>query len=90
MIINKIYVGNLSFRAEVRDIIQALEETFGQFGEIQDISVIEDRKTGRIKGYGFVTFEEPSAVEKALKLDGEILMGRPLRVSLAKEAQVED
>jgi RNA recognition motif-containing protein len=88
MAINKVYIGNLSFRSEVKDIIEQLEDLFSEFGEIEDISVIEDRKTGRIKGYGFITFEDSESVNKALKLNGEMLLGRPMRVSLAKESEV--
>lgn len=82
---NKIYIGNLSFRADPSDLISALEDQFGACGEIDDISVIEDRQTGKIKGFGFISFSEEGSVKKALELDGQDLLGRPLRVSLAKE-----
>ena len=82
---NKIYIGNLSFRSDPSEVITALEEQFGVCGEIDDISVIEDRQTGKIKGFGFISFSKEEAVKKALELDGQDLLGRPLRVSLAKE-----
>ena len=55
---NKIYIGNLSFRADPSDLITALEEQFGACGEIDDISVIEDRQTGKIKGFGTNAYEK--------------------------------
>ena len=83
---NKIYIGNLSFGVDPSDLIEEIEIMFNPCGEIDDISVIEDRNTGKIKGFGFISFATSEAVEAALKLDGQELLGRPLRVSMAKES----
>ena len=81
----KVYIGNLSFRADPTDLIAALEEKFSVCGEIDDISVIEDRQTGKIKGFGFISFSTEDAMNKALAFDGHEILGRAIRVSLAKE-----
>ena len=83
---NKIYIGNLSFQVDPSDLIEEIERLFVACGEIDDISVIEDRATGRIKGFGFVSFATRDAAQSALKLDGQDLLGRALRVSMAKES----
>ncbi len=48
-----IYVGNLSYKVGDRE----LEELFSQFGSVKSAKVIEDRETGRSKGFGFVEME---------------------------------
>lgn len=78
---NKVYVGNLSFDISEDD----LRAYFEQCGAITDIALIKDKMTQRLKGFGFITFEEAGAVQSAIELSGNELMGRPLRVSEAKE-----
>ncbi len=46
----KLYVGNLPYSIGSSD----LEQMFSQFGQVQSAQVIEDRETGRSKGFGFV------------------------------------
>lgn len=78
---SKLYVGNLSWNTTDAD----LRETFSQFGEITEATVITDRDTGRSRGFGFVTFEDASASEKAIAtLDGSNLDGRTIKVNEAK------
>ncbi|OAJ34441.1 RNA recognition motif domain-containing protein [Piscirickettsia salmonis] len=76
----KLYVGNLPYSADD----QSLEELFSQFGAITSVKVIQDRETGRSKGFAFVEFDEKDAAEAALKLDGQDNGGRPMKVSMAK------
>ena len=76
----KVYVGNLSFGAtedQVRDL-------FSEFGEIQSIAMINDRDTGRFRGFAFVEMED-SAANAALKaLNGKEVDGRELSVNEAR------
>ncbi|MBS0358326.1 MAG: RNA-binding protein [Proteobacteria bacterium] len=78
---NKIYVGNLPYRVTEEDV----QSAFSQFGPIESVMLIKDRETGRLKGFGFVTFETESAAQDALKMDGKDFQERPLKVSMARE-----
>jgi cold-inducible RNA-binding protein len=80
---NKIYVGNLDYQMTDED----LKSEFSSYGDIQDVIIIKDHETGRSKGFGFVTFSEESALEKALELDGQEVRGRQLRVNKARPKQ---
>ena len=80
---NKIYVGNLDYKMTDED----LRSDFSSYGDIQDVIVIKDHETGRSKGFGFVTFTEESAVEKAIELDGQEVRGRQIRVNKARPKQ---
>ena len=76
----KLFVGNLSWNT--RD--EGLYEAFSHFGEVTDAKVITDRDTGRSRGFGFVTFEEDEAADKAVAaLNGTELDGRAIRVDVA-------
>ena len=78
---NKLYVGNLTYSVgedQLRDI-------FGSYGEIDEITVIKDRDTGRSKGFAFITFNTVEDAEKALEQNGQEYEGRSLRVNVAKE-----
>eukprot|EP00493_Phyllostaurus_siculus_P002725 UN02738 len=63
-----------------------LTTMFGKYfkdcGEITDIHIIRDRYSRRSQGYGFITFADEESKEKALKLDGKDVFGRPLKVNL--------
>jgi cold-inducible RNA-binding protein len=77
----KLYVGNLSFNTSVSD----LEQMFGESGTVQSTNIIEDRETGRSRGFGFVemsTTEEANAAIAAL--NGKEIDGRTLKVNEAK------
>lgn len=75
-----IYVGNLPFGAsedEVRDL-------FGAFGAVTAVKLVNDRDTGRFRGFCFVDMD--AGAEDAIRdLDGKEFGGRPLRVNEAKE-----
>jgi hypothetical protein len=53
---------------------------FEKFGEIKNVRIIEDENE-RSRGFGYVEFEDKDAVEKAIKVDGEELDGRKIRVA---------
>lgn len=77
----KLYCGNLSYNVRSPE----LEELFAQFGTVESAQVIEDRETGRSKGFGFVemgTDEEAAAAIEAL--DGKEHEGRSIRVNEAR------
>jgi len=78
---SKLYVGNLSYNTTSSD----LEQLCSTNGTVQSAEVIEDRETGRSKGFGFVQMgsdEEAQAVIAAL--NGKDLDGRALTVNEAK------
>jgi RNA recognition motif-containing protein len=76
----KLYVGNLPFQAAEAD----LREAFSAHGEVESVSVVMDRETGRSRGFAFVEMATPEAANAAIAaLDGKDLGGRRLRVNLA-------
>lgn len=81
----KLYVGNLPFSA-TEDQVRAL---FAKYSTVHSVSLTTDRATGRFRGFGFVEIDE-SGFEKALKLDGVAVDGRPMKVHEAPEAAPED
>jgi RNA recognition motif-containing protein len=77
----KLYVGNLSFQTSSED----LQQLFSQAGTVESASVVEDRDTGRSRGFGFVemaTKEEGEAV--IAQFNGKEVNGRSLTVNEAK------
>jgi RNA recognition motif-containing protein len=77
----KLYVGNLSFSTTGED----LEELFGQVGSVQSANVVEDRETGRSRGFGFVEMSSKEEGENAIsEFNGKDLNGRSLTVNEAK------
>jgi len=77
----KLYVGNLSYNVTSSD----LEQLFAQYGAVQSAQVIEDRETGRSKGFGFVEMGSDQDAQAAISaLNGQDHGGRPLTVNEAK------
>jgi RNA recognition motif-containing protein len=77
----KLYVGNLSFNTSNQD----LEELFGQAGTVQSANVVEDRETGRSRGFGFVEMSSKEEGEAAIaQFNGQEIDGRALNVNEAK------
>ncbi|HYO92516.1 MAG TPA: RNA-binding protein [Pyrinomonadaceae bacterium] len=77
----KLYVGNLSFRTTSDD----LREAFSQAGTVESASVIEDRETGRSRGFGFIEMATPEEAAAAIEMfNGKDLGGRNLTVNEAK------
>jgi cold-inducible RNA-binding protein len=76
-----IYVGNLPFEIDDTE----LEGTFTPFGEVSSARVIQDRFSGRSRGFGFVEMADDTQAEAAiLALNGKDFSGRPLTVNEAK------
>jgi cold-inducible RNA-binding protein len=76
----QLYIGNLAYRVHERD----LRKLFSEYGKIAQLRVVKDRRSGRSKGFGFVTFEKPKAAQAALVAHGQEVMGRNLVVRIAK------
>jgi RNA recognition motif-containing protein len=77
----KLYVGNLSYQVTN----SSLEELFSQFGRVQSAEVIQDRDTGRSKGFGFVEMSDDNAANEAIRgLNEKEHDGRPLTVNEAR------
>ncbi len=77
----KLYVGNLSFRTTGDD----LREAFSQAGTVESASIIEDRETGRSRGFGFVEMSTKEEAATAIEqFNGKDLGGRNLTVNEAK------
>ncbi len=77
----KIYVGNISFDTTEDD----LKNEFSEYGDIEDVKIIIDHQTNRSKGFGFITFSTPEAMEASLAKNGAEVQGRKLRVNQAEE-----
>lgn len=77
----KLYVGNLSFNTTAQD----LETMFGEAGTVTSASVIEDRDTGRSRGFAFVEMSSAEEAKAAIaSFDGKEIDGRNLKVNEAK------
>ena len=83
---NKLYVGNLSYQTDEGGLKAAFESA--QIGTVQNVTIVQDRETGRSRGFGFVEMGSAEEAEAAIKeFDGKDLDGRSLRVSEARERQ---
>ena len=77
----KLYVGNLAFQTTSQD----LEQLFGTAGTVQSASVVEDRDTGRSRGFAFVEMSsEEEATSAIAQFNGKEIGGRFLKVNEAK------
>jgi RNA recognition motif-containing protein len=77
----KLYVGNLSFNTTTEE----LEKTFGEVGTVESTNIIEDRETGRSRGFAFVEMSSSEEGQAAItNLNGKELNGRELLVNEAK------
>jgi RNA recognition motif-containing protein len=77
----KLYVGNLSFDTSSND----LQTLFAQAGTVESVSLIEDRETGRSRGFGFVEMQTKEEGAAAIQqFNGKEVGGRALNVNEAK------
>ncbi len=77
----KLYVGNLAFQTNS----QQLQELFAQAGTVESASVVEDRDTGRSRGFGFVEMSSKEEATSAIeRFNGKEFNGRNLNVNEAK------
>jgi RNA recognition motif-containing protein len=78
---SKIYVGNLPFSADET----AVRDLFSQHGTVDSVSLINDRETGRPRGFGFVEMPSADAARAIQSLNGQDMGGRPLKVNEAQD-----
>ncbi len=77
----KLYVGNLPFSATEDEISQL----FGEHGTVHSVALINDRETGRPRGFGFVEVVDDALQNMIQALDGYEMAGRALRVNEAQD-----
>ena len=82
---NKIYLNNLN--KTVTDTL--IKEHFAQYGDIIDVHLPVDRKSGEPKAYAFVTFAEESAATNALEQDGKSFLDNEIVVQIATEKKTK-
>lgn len=75
-----IYVGNLSYDSNE----QSIRTLFERYGTVHSVKMIEDRETGRSRGFGFVEMDAGEASAAIQALNGTDLDGRALKVNEAK------
>ena len=77
----KLYVGNLAYGVTSTE----LQNLFGAYGTVSSAQVIEDRESGRSKGFGFVEMSSDEEAQAAVQgLNGQDHNGRPLTVNEAR------
>lgn len=81
-----IYVGNISYKSTEDD----LGNLFAEFGDVTSVKIIQDKFTGRSKGFGFVEMSDETGTKAVEALDGFDHLGRNLRVSPANPREEEE
>ena len=77
----KLYVGNLSFNTTENE----LQELFSQAGAVQEVTLMQDKFTGKSRGFAFVTMGSEQDAQNAIsKFNGQTVEGRPLTVNEAR------
>ena len=77
----KLYVGNLSFNTTENE----LQELFSQAGPVQEVTLMQDKFTGKSRGFAFVTMTSEQDAQSAItKFNGQTVEGRPLTVNEAR------
>jgi RNA recognition motif-containing protein len=79
--VTKLYVGNLPFTATD----EAVRALFSQHGTVETVSLINDRDTGRPRGFGFVEMSNADASRAMQALNGKDFDGRALKVNEAQD-----
>jgi len=80
MISTRVFVGNLAWSTTEDE----LKDLFAQHGSIVSVRIVQDRESGRAKGFGFIEFAEENSANTAItSLNGKEFLGRDLRVSKA-------
>ena len=76
----QLYVGNLPYQVNGYH----LKEFFSQYGAVEYVRLIKDNRTGRSKGFAFVTFGNTKDAKNALSANGQDMRGRAIVVRMAK------
>jgi len=78
---NRLYVGNLPFTTTEIE----LQDMFAQAGAVTEVLLMQDKFTGKSRGFAFVTMASETDAQNAVsQLDGKQIDGRPLRVNEAR------
>ena len=78
---NKLYVGNFSYDTTENE----LQDLFATAGTVQEVILIQDRETGKSKGFGFFTMATDADAKKAIsQINGKSIGGRALTVNEAR------
>jgi RNA recognition motif-containing protein len=78
---NRLYVGNLPFTTTELE----LQDMFAQAGAVTEVLLMQDKFTGKSRGFAFVTMASEGDAQNAVsQLDGKAIEGRPLRVNEAR------
>ena len=79
-----IYVGNLCFDTDENK----LQEEFGQYGEVESVTIIKNNHSGRSRGFGFVVMPDNEQAQSAIEnINGKEVDGWPLKVNEARERE---
>ena len=84
---SKIFVGNLPFKLNR----EGLKDLFLTYGKITETILIRERKTGKSKGFGFVTFGEENSSENAIaELNKKKILGREIKVDFSTPEEKDE
>jgi RNA recognition motif-containing protein len=79
--VTQIYVGNIPYGKDEND----LKDLFGTYGEVSSVKFVNDKETGRFRGFGFVEMVNKEEADKAIAaLENSDFGGRTLRVNEAQ------
>jgi len=78
--VKTIYVGNLPFSASNNEV----SDLFSPYGAVHSVNLINDRETGRPRGFGFVEMDDEHALAAIDALNGKEVGGRSLRINEAR------
>ena len=80
----KLFVGGLPWATDD----QGLAAEFAHFGKVREAKVVTDRETGRSRGFGFVSFDDDTAADEAIRqMNGATIGGRTVNVNEARERE---
>ena len=84
---NKVFIGSLPFSATEEE----LKDAFSKVGEVISVNIIQDRQTGRSKGFGFVEYATQEEAEAAIEMYNEKEFGgRTIFVNMARPMEKRD
>jgi cold-inducible RNA-binding protein len=82
----RVYVRNFA----IGTTEDSVRDAFARAGRVSEVRLIVNRRTGRPRGFAFVTMSSPEEATRAIRsMNGTLLAGRPLRVSLAADRKTE-
>eukprot|EP00871_Galdieria_phlegrea_P005232 jgi/Galph1/570/GphlegSOOS_G5314.1 len=87
----RLFIGNLSWKTTSEGLKRAFESALGSESSLVNARVVMDKFSGRSRGFGFVTFENPEEAATAVNaLNGKEVDGRLIRVDMARERENVD